>query len=280
MPHPELSVVLEKERELMNFYAPLYRKLPLFNSLNYQEGRKTFVRWVLGKLAADGRDPRQLKILEVGVSSGDVLELLAHAGCANLTGLDIAENMVDETRRRVPQARVIQGSIERHDFKGEQFDAVIATFTLHHMHEAQPFFDLVNRVLAPGGRFFIGEYNADGWANNRFSRPIVEALAAPGRRLFKIKNRKVLAAQGKLPLLFNPAHRLLRWQEIRSAIPNPDAYGIERETLGLFTLAYNFALVPSSRVDHAFYRVLCWIDGIVKPFRAGGYQCITGLRKP
>ena len=275
----DLATVLAKERELMNWYAPYYERSILANSYFYQEERRLFIAWVLRLLSACGADPAALAILNAGCAAGDILELLAAAGCRRLTGLDIAEAMLREAQRRLPSARFVHGAIEHHDFGAERFDVVITTLTLHHMHDPRAFFLLVDRVLNSRGWLFVLDYNAAGWENARWTKPVIHTLAAPLRRLIKWKNRSVLSQQPDLPLLFNPAHRLLSYQDLLGAMPRPEGYTLHRRTRGVFLPAFTHALVRGSALDRFVYRSLEWIDRVAEPFAAGNLQWIAGQRQ-
>ena len=275
----DAATALAREREIMNFYAPHFRTFHLFNSLTYERERKWLAGWIIKTLRKSGADWTQLSILETGSSTGNLLEHLSNAGCKKLAGLDIAEEMVAEARKHVPSARFIHGSIESHDFGGEQFDVLLATFTLHHMHEPRAFFEMADRILKPGGWIFISEYNATGWGNAGWTRSVIEFLVAPLRFLVKIKNHKQLTSQHNIPLMFNPSHRLLSYSDIRSAMTHPGDFTWSRLTKGLLTLAFNYALVPQSNLDQAIFNIFSVLDLVVKPFRAGGFQCIIGRHK-
>jgi len=275
----DLPTVLATERELMNSFAQHYRNSSFSNSYFYREERKRFMGWVLTTLRENGRDPAALSFLNPGVGVGDLLEPLAAAGATRLTGLDIAEEMVTAAQRRVPSARLILGSIEHHDLGSEQFDVILTSFTLHHMYDPRAFFTLVDRHLAPGGWFFILDYNAAGWENARWTKPVIHALSAPLRRLIKWKNRRVLAQQPSIQFACNPAHRLLRYDQIRAAMPSPAAYRLRRHTRGALLPAFNYALCEESPVDRALYRVLDAVDRLAEPFGAGNLQWIAGQRR-
>jgi len=278
MPRADLETVLAKERELMNSYAPFYQVSNFFNSYVYREERRKFTDWIVRTLRHAGREPASLSILEVGAGTGDTLELLAGSGCRRLAALDIADEMLAQLRQRIPLARCLHGSIERYDFGSERFDVILATFTLHHMHDPRAFFDLVDHVLAPGGWFFIGEYNAGGWGNSRWSKPMIGTGISPFRRLMKWKNRRILSGQPKIPLLFNPAHRVLSYHDIVGSMSNPDAYALQRRTRGLFLPAFNYALVEDSGLDRLLYRFLERLDFVAGYFGKGFFQWIAGRR--
>lgn len=275
---PDLATVLAEERRLMNSYAPYYHESLHINSYFYREERRRFVAWVTGLLAADKRNPRATSILNVGCATGHVLQELAGRGFTRLTGLDHAERMLEHAQQRVPGGRFIPGTVEHHDFRGEQFDAVIAGFTLHHMYDARAFFELVDRVVAPGGWFFILEYNAAGWENRLWGRLVFHGLALPFRMLLKLKNRRQLVQPHHPPIEFNPAHRLMTYRRILNAMTSRERYRLQRRTRGLFLPVLNYSLVEESAVDRALHRGLDAVDLIVKPFGAGNLQWIAGQR--
>jgi SAM-dependent methyltransferase len=276
MSTPDLPTVLAAERGLMNEYAPYYHQSYFINSYFYREERNKFMEWVTKTLQADRPNATRASILNVGCATGDMLEWLAGRGFIRISGLDIAEDMLDIAEKRVPSARLIQGSIEHHPFGEEKFDAILAGFTLHHMHRPGAFFEMADQLLTPGGWFFILEYNAAGWENLPVGRKVVHALSIPLRRLIKWQNRHSLAKQPDLPLRFNPAHRLLSYREILASMPSKDRYALQHHTRGVFLPAFNYALVGKSALDQAVYRSLDLIDRVAEPFGAGNLQWIAG----
>ena len=275
----DLGAVLDEERELMNFYAPHYRTSLMFNSYYYREERRHFADWMLGILADAGRDPPALSYLDVGCGTGELLELLAERGCFELTGIDLAEEMLRErNHRRVPGARLVHGSVEHHDFGSERFDVIASILMVHHLCDPGAFFRLVDRHLEVGGWFFVLEYNGAGWLHGRVVRRPINWLVAPMRRLVKIKNRVALASEPPVPARFNHAHRLLRFDDLLDTMPGRDAYRIARYTRGLFLPAFTNALVRESGVDATLYELIDAVDRVVGPFGAGYLQGVAGER--
>ncbi|NNE07302.1 MAG: class I SAM-dependent methyltransferase [Gemmatimonadetes bacterium] len=276
--HHDLDAVLAEERELMNFYAPNYRALQFFNSYYYQQERRCFVDWILKTVRAAGRDPAGLAFLDVGSGTGEILEPLAAAGCANLTGIDIAEKMITESKRHVPGARLVHDSLERHDWGEERFDVITACLTVHHMCEPAAFFRFADRHLSPGGWFFLMEYNRGGWGHESPLAKPIGWLMTPLRKAIKIKNRGPISRLPSAPPLFNHAHDILRFRDILDAMPERENYEIKRYTRGIFVPTLTNALVPDSRADRAVYRVLSVVDRIAEPFQAGYMQGVGARR--
>ncbi len=279
MPQADLAGVLAAERALMNRFAKEYESNPLFNSYFYEEERARYITWVIDSLRKAGVNPFTCRVLETGQSTGNNLELLGKAGFKNLTGIDIAEDMIAQARWRVAGARFVHGSIENHSFGSERFDVILAAFTLHHMLDPRAFFAMADRILAPRGWLFLIEYDALGLSNATWSKPFVESAAFPLRRIMKLKNRRFFSKMHYTPAAFNPAHRLLSFAEILAAMGDPQRYEIDRRTRGLLLPAFNYALVKHGRSDRFLYRMLNAIDNALTPPGLGNLQWIAARRK-
>ena len=277
--HDDLQSVLDEERDLMNFYAPYYRSSCLFNNYYYERERSLFVDWMMRVVRESGGDPQAMSYLDVGSATGEILELLSDRGCASLTGIDIAEEMLSESNHRsITGVRLIHGAIEHHDFGDDRFDVITSCLTVHHMFDQGAFFRAVDRILAPGGWFFILEYNGTGWGHRPWTGKPLEWLLVPLRRAIKIKNRSVLARLPPIPPRFNHAHKLLSYRDILNAMPGPARYRVTRYTRGLVLPVFKNALIRESIVDAAFYRMTDALDNVVKPFGAGYMQGVAGRR--
>jgi hypothetical protein len=123
------------------------------------------------------------------------------------------------------------------------------------------------------------DYNARGWENAAWSKPLVHGLCALPRRLLKWKNRRLLSQQPDIAFACNPAHRLLSYEQILAAMPDPSRYRLRRHTRGALLPAFNYALFEESPVDRMLYRVLDWVDRVAEPFGAGNLQWIAGQRR-
>ena len=99
------------------------------------------------------------RILELGVGTGETSRRLLerHPG-AHLTGIDVSPEMLEEARRRLPEADLRVARLEDPLPEGP-FDLVLSTLAVHHLDAAGKA-DLFRRVaaaLAPGGRFVLAD---------------------------------------------------------------------------------------------------------------------------
>jgi SAM-dependent methyltransferase len=278
MTEPALRRVLDAEREIMNELAPFYDELPNANSHVYRRERAAFVAWLLETLRRSGAKPETQRFLDAGCGPGELMGLLARAGCEHLTGLDLAEAMLHRAQTLPgPAPGLVRACIEAPPFAGPHFDVIVAGFTVHHMLEPRAFFRLVDRVLRPGGWFFLLEYDAEHF-DGRLRKLAVEPWAALLRRVLRFKNRAALARHAGVALRFNPAHTLRSFEEILAAMPRPESYAIERHPRGMLSSAVVTAVDGDSGFDRALVRRLEDMDRWLCPRFGGSYQWIAGQR--
>ncbi len=101
--------------------------------------------------AADLR-PGQ-RVLDVGCGTGALLTGATEAG-AQVTGVDVAEPMVAEARRRVPEAQVLLADAQTADLRGDgpAFDRVISRFGVMFFDDPVAAFANIRAAAAPGAR--------------------------------------------------------------------------------------------------------------------------------
>ena len=110
-------------------------------------------------IAATGADATT--VLELGVGTGETTRrlLARHPGCV-LIGLDASGEMLEHARAALPADRVELrlGRLEDALPNGP-FNVVVSALAVHHLdgHAKADLFGRIAAILAPGGRFVIGD---------------------------------------------------------------------------------------------------------------------------
>jgi len=149
----------------------------------YDRGVQTAFREIFPKLVEDLLDEVRgvRRALDVGCGPGQFTILLAEAlpDC-EVWGIDLAPTMIELARRHAAQSSAAGrlhfevANAEKLPFPDGRFDAVLSSGSIKHWPDPVAGLREVYRVLAPGGRAFIGEMN-------RLAPP--EAIAANRARL-------------------------------------------------------------------------------------------------
>jgi len=91
------------------------------------------------------------KILEIGVGSGDDLNILFKKS-ALVYGIDISEEMVRIAKKKYPHLQnLMVNSFEKTSFKDKFFDLVISRFTFHYSEDLDRGFKEMYRILKKNG---------------------------------------------------------------------------------------------------------------------------------
>jgi len=132
------------------------------------------------------------RILDLGVGTGLELEaVFMRFPEARVTGIDMAEDMLQKLRERFPgkEMELVCGSYLDLDFGAAQYDAVISVMSLHHLLPAQKrlLFERVRKSLVPGGVFLNCDYFAPSRVYELRRRAMLWAMRAqPGSVHFDI----------------------------------------------------------------------------------------------
>jgi SAM-dependent methyltransferase len=116
-------------------------------------------------------------VLDVGTGPGFVAAAAVARG-ANVTGIDVADTMVDIARARVPTGEFRRASAEALPFPDGAFDAVVGNFVLLHLGHPERGVAEARRVLRGGGRTAFTVW--DSPAVNRILGVFHEAVAGAG----------------------------------------------------------------------------------------------------
>lgn len=108
------------------------------------------------------RDPRKLRVLDVGCGGGLLSEQFAALGC-DVTGIDASVPTLAAARRHAEASGLsicyLEGSAEQLAFDPATFDVVCCCDVLEHVNSADAVVGEISRVLKPGGVFFFDTIN-------------------------------------------------------------------------------------------------------------------------
>jgi tRNA (cmo5U34)-methyltransferase len=99
------------------------------------------------------------RLLELGTGTGETaLRVLGRHAGATLVGVDVSEDMLAAARQRLPAADLRVARLED-PLPAGPFDLVFSALAIHHLDGPgkADLFARVADVLAPGGRFTIGD---------------------------------------------------------------------------------------------------------------------------
>ena len=130
-------------------WAPSYDRL--FPSVVYQAIHQRLLEYV--------NLPTSANVLDLGCGTGKLLNRLA-VNFPNLqgTGLDLSPEMISQANNRnrySERLTFLLGNAEEMPLADEQFDAVFNTISFLHYPHPQQVLNEVNRVLHPGGYFYL-----------------------------------------------------------------------------------------------------------------------------
>jgi phosphatidylethanolamine/phosphatidyl-N-methylethanolamine N-methyltransferase len=100
------------------------------------------------------------EVLEVGVGTG--VNMKFYPAGSHITGIDIAENMLERARARAAGLGIAtdltQMDVQHLDFADARFDCAVATFVFCSVPDAVAGLEEVRRVLKPGGTLLLLEH--------------------------------------------------------------------------------------------------------------------------
>ncbi len=98
------------------------------------------------------------KVLEIGCGTGLFTRKFYEATKADITAIDISEDLLDEARKLLPNANFMVDDAMKLSFADNTFEVVFGSSVLHHL-EFDASLNEIMRVLKPGGRMIFAEPN-------------------------------------------------------------------------------------------------------------------------
>ncbi len=115
-------------------------------------------------------------ILDVAGGTGAVAHAIVQASRAHLTVLDASQAMLNQVPSH-SRLRTIHGPANSLPFPAESFDIVLCTDSLHQLDPQNIVLAAMRRVLKPGGRLVLVDFDPDGlagpalsWGENLFKQ--------------------------------------------------------------------------------------------------------------
>ncbi|MCB2011191.1 MAG: class I SAM-dependent methyltransferase [Geminicoccaceae bacterium] len=107
-------------------------------------------------------------IVDIGCGTGLVGQYLAERGFANVDGIDLVQEMLDQAAAKSCYSRLIRGNLlDRVPVNDDRYDIAVSAGTFTHSHVGPDGLDEVMRIVKPGGRALIlcnGEaFASDGY---------------------------------------------------------------------------------------------------------------------
>lgn len=124
-------------------------------AFNFQRYYEPFLQFAI---------PAGSRVLEIGCGTGAYTQWLVDRGC-DVTALDISSEMVEITRRRCPQATVVQGDCESpseyigNEKSSSHFDVVVGVNSFSYYPNKLLALRSYHSLLRPGGRMALIDMN-------------------------------------------------------------------------------------------------------------------------
>ena len=203
-------------QQMFNHIAPKYDLLNHLLSAGIDKGWRRKVRRALAS------DHPEI-ILDVATGTGDLaIELAKLPGIKQITGIDIAEEMLEIGRRKIAEKglenkiKLLPGDSEKIDFEDNYFDAVTVAFGVRNYENLEKGLQEMHRVLKPGKKVAVLE----------FSKP----AAFPMKNLYLFYFHHILPAIGRIISKDRSAYTYL--PESVSRFPENKAFMAELEKAG------------------------------------------------
>ena len=139
----------------------------------YDENRGLFDLSAIRKKFSEQLVSGEGELLDLGCGSGEAFSKYFIEQGWEVTGVDFSEKMLEQAHRYVPNMKTIHADIREVDFAENQFDAVIAIYSLFHLPSKDhlALFEKIYKWLDKGGialftyagKQYTGEDEFDGY---------------------------------------------------------------------------------------------------------------------
>ena len=120
-------------------------------------GYATILKEIYGRVCASGAKA----VLDIGFGTGTLAGQLYQQGC-DMFGQDFSSRMIQLAQEKMPRAKLYQGDFSPglvQALKQQRYDAIIATYALHHLTDEQKaaFLQELLPLLQDNGCIYVGD---------------------------------------------------------------------------------------------------------------------------
>jgi ubiquinone/menaquinone biosynthesis C-methylase UbiE len=147
--------------------------------MNFDLGRKVYLRGIVKKLHEISQLQPNQKILEIGCGNGIGTRLIQeYFKPSELIATEYDERLVEITKEKVRDLNILveQADATKFRFANNEFDAVVGLSVIHHIPNWEEALDELHRIIKPNGLIIIKELSIDTFSTffGKFSRKFVE----------------------------------------------------------------------------------------------------------
>jgi ubiquinone/menaquinone biosynthesis C-methylase UbiE len=159
-----------------------------------------------------------MKVLDIACGTGNQSIPAARTG-AQVTGLDIAPNLLDQARQRAQAENLkiefVEGDAEKLPYPAGQFDVVLSMFGAMFAPRPDVVASELKRVCRPGGMIAMGNWTPEGFVGQMFQITARHAPPPPGMQppslwgVEKVVAERLATGAGKIARLETNKRELL-----------------------------------------------------------------------
>src|SRR6266403_82814 len=114
-----------------------------------------------------------LDIVDLGCGTGRWLEALKGAGARSLLGVDLSPEMLRLARPKLgSEAKIVCADCADAPLSAASCDLLLCNFVLSYVEDARQFFEMVSKVLRPGGSLFVTDVHPQTAAGLNWRRGV------------------------------------------------------------------------------------------------------------
>jgi ArsR family transcriptional regulator len=131
---------------------------------SWDAGRSELLGREAGGLALAALVPRHSLVLDLGTGTGGLLPLFGRH-LDRVVAVDLSRGMLDRAQKRVRESglesvELVRGDVESLPVASASVDGVVANMILHHLPDPPRLFREMSRVLRPGGRGVVVDFES------------------------------------------------------------------------------------------------------------------------